>query len=232
MAIETEITGEWILGLNSSGGQCCSVGAGVRSRQLHANMFSITTLKDENILQLAACISSSTSMQFCRLTSLQDHLPQQRFQWLAALQNMLHGRDFCLTSWRWNLLNRRKPLVNIYIQLNYRYLKIRMKIGFVYVLISLKKKCTCCCWTSNAMLLWAHFFEWWGHGESTAETGHMTQILKHFVASFGSWKHPYSFHGMHNGKIKWSEENERKEGNCFKWNLLFSVGSPCVYPEL
>lgn len=44
----------------------------------------------------------------------------------------------------------------------------------------------------------------------------MTQILKHFVADFGSWKHHYSVYAMHRGKIKWREENERKEGNCLK----------------
>lgn len=71
------------------------------------------------------------------------------------------------------------------------------------------------------MSLSPQFFKWWAHGESKAQTGHMTQIWKHFVAGFGSWKRHYSFHGMHRGKLKWSEENERKEGNCFKWNLPF-----------
>lgn len=44
----------------------------------------------------------------------------------------------------------------------------------------------------------------------------MTQILKHFVADFGNWKHQYNVYAMHTGEIKWSEENERKEGNCLK----------------
>lgn len=54
------------------------------------------------------------------------------------------------------------------------------------------------------------YFKWWGRGESKGETKHMTQILKHFVADFGSWKHHYNVYAMHRGKIKWSEENERK----------------------
>lgn len=45
-------------------------------------------------LVLLFLLSVIFTSSYIELTSSQDHLPQQLFQWLAAFQNMIHGRDF------------------------------------------------------------------------------------------------------------------------------------------
>lgn len=90
--------------------------------------------------------------------------------------------------------------VNILVQISYRYENIINQIHFT-VLICLNKN------PVHAMHpfaegLWLLFFKRRVRRESKANSGHMIQSWKHFVAGSGSWKCHYRFVGMHQGRIK------------------------------
>lgn len=160
----------------------------------------------KSCVRLVKDVICAVSLTLIGLKTAINHLPNNCFFNSPPVQMWCKG-GLWLTSWAWNLLNREKLFVNIHVQLNYRYVRFinqnRCVILCTYNTSNcLNKNAVVLFPSSPPLSLWLQYFKWWGGGESKAETGHMTQIWKHFVAGFGSWKCHYSFHGMHEGKIK------------------------------